>query len=100
MHPGIKSAKKRVLITKIKNEKGECITSRTGIAYVFGEFYKKRYENNGQDESEQELGQESQRSRQKSCKLQSTNSKKENPQTATVSEPKTLKHVMTKRGKW
>ena len=26
--PGIKTAKKRVLITKIKNEKGECITSR------------------------------------------------------------------------
>ena len=33
--PGIKSAKKRVLITKIKNE------SRKGIAEVFGEFYKK-----------------------------------------------------------
>ena len=39
--PGIKSAKKRVLITKIKNEKGECITCRKGIADVFGEFYKK-----------------------------------------------------------
>ena len=39
--PGIKSAKKRVLITKIKNEKGEIITSRKGIANVFGEFYKK-----------------------------------------------------------
>ena len=36
--PGIKSAKKRVLITKIKNEKGECITSRKGIANVFGKF--------------------------------------------------------------
>ena len=36
----IKTAKKRVLITKIKNEKGECITSRKGIADVFGEFYK------------------------------------------------------------
>ena len=30
--PGIKTAKKRVLITKIKNEKGECIASRKGIA--------------------------------------------------------------------
>ena len=38
---GIKTAKKRVLITKIKNEKGECITSRKGIADAFGEFYKK-----------------------------------------------------------
>ena len=39
---GIKSAKKRVLITKLKNEKGEIITSRRGIANVFGEFYKKK----------------------------------------------------------
>ena len=39
--PGIKSAKKKVLITKIKNEKGEIITSREGIASVFGEFHKK-----------------------------------------------------------
>ena len=37
--PGIKSAKRRVLITKIKNEKGEVITSGKGIANVFGEFY-------------------------------------------------------------
>ena len=38
--PGIKSAKRRALITKLKNEKGEVITSRRGIANVFGEFYK------------------------------------------------------------
>ena len=92
--PVIKSGKQRVLITKIKNEKGECITSRKGIADVFGEFYKKLYEDNDQNESGQELGgdenksctdvqyttlkrgQESQRSRLKSCKRQSTNSKK------------------------
>ena len=37
---GIKSAKKKLLITKIKNERGEIITSRKGIANVFGEFYK------------------------------------------------------------
>ena len=37
--PGIKSAKKRVFITKIKNETGECITSRKEIAHVFGEFF-------------------------------------------------------------
>ena len=36
--PEIKSAKKKVLITKIKNEKDECITSRKGIPDVFGEF--------------------------------------------------------------
>ena len=39
--PRIKTAKKRVLITKIKNEKGECITSQKGIADASGEFYKR-----------------------------------------------------------
>ena len=53
--PGIKSAKKRVFITKIKNEKGEIITSRKGIANVFGEFYKKLHDDNDQEESEQEI---------------------------------------------
>ena len=45
-----------MLITKIKNEKGEIITSREGIANVFGEFYKKLYDDNEQDESEEEIG--------------------------------------------
>ena len=36
--PRIKTAKKSVLITKIKNKEGECITSRKGIADTFGEF--------------------------------------------------------------
>ena len=48
--PGIKSAKKKVLFTKIKNERGEIITSRKGIANVFGEFYQKLYDDNDQDE--------------------------------------------------
>ena len=54
--PGIKSAKKKVLITKIKNDIGEIITSRKGIANGFGEFYKKLYDDNEQDEPEQEIG--------------------------------------------
>ena len=33
-----------------KNDKGECITSRKGIADVFGEFYKKTLR--GQRENE------------------------------------------------
>ena len=37
--PGIISAKKKVLIAKIKNERGETITSRKGIVNVFGEFF-------------------------------------------------------------
>ena len=54
--PGIKSAKKKVLTTKIQNDWGEIITSRKGIANVFGEFYKKLYDDNEQDEAEQETG--------------------------------------------
>ena len=53
--PRIKAAKKKVLITKIKNKKGECITSRKGIADTFGEFYKRLYEDSGKDNSEQEM---------------------------------------------
>ena len=53
--PGIKSAKKKVLITKIKNDKGECITSRKGIADVFGGFYKRLYEDNERDDSEHKV---------------------------------------------
>ena len=34
--PGINSAKKKVLILKIKNERGEIMTSREGIANLFG----------------------------------------------------------------
>ena len=45
-----------MLITKIKNQRGEIITSRKGIANVFGEVDKKLYDDNEQDESEQEIG--------------------------------------------
>ena len=51
----IKTAKKKVLITKIKNDKGECITSRKGIADAFGEFYKRLYEDNKRDDFEHEM---------------------------------------------
>ena len=53
--PKIKTAKKRVLITKIKNENGDCITSRKGIADTFGEFYKRLYEDSGKDDSKHEM---------------------------------------------
>ena len=53
--PRIKTAKKRVFITKIKNEKGECITSRKGIADTSGEFYKRHYEDSEKDNSEHEM---------------------------------------------
>ena len=50
----VKSEMKKVLITKIQNERGEIITSRKGIANVFGEFCKKLYDDNEQDEYENE----------------------------------------------
>ena len=53
--PRIKTAKKRVLITKNKNETGECITSRKGIADTFGESYKRLYEDSEKDNSEHEM---------------------------------------------
>ena len=40
---------------KKKNDKGESITLRKGIADVFGEFYKRLYENNEKDDSEHEV---------------------------------------------
>ena len=45
----IKSAKRRILIPKIKNMTGEVITSRKGIADVFGEFYGKLYDDDCDD---------------------------------------------------
>ena len=39
---------------KDKEQKGECITSRKGIADTFGEFYKRLCEDSGKDNSEHE----------------------------------------------
>ena len=117
--PGIKPAKKKVLIAKIKNEKGEIITSRKGIANVFGDFRQKNYDDNVQDETEQEIGENENESSidvhnnntnermripenmtEELRELQSTNSKKANPQTATESKQKTPKHATMRREKW
>ena len=46
---------KKVLIIKVKNEQGEIITSRKGIANVFGEFFKEFFDDTEQDESEREI---------------------------------------------
>ena len=46
-----KSVKKRVLIPKVKNKKGENIDTRQGTANVFAEFYESLYEG-GDDEEE------------------------------------------------
>ena len=51
--PGIKSANRRILFTKI-NERGEVNTSRKGIANVFGEFHSKLYDDDQYDNTETE----------------------------------------------
>ena len=48
----ITSARKKTLIPKIRDEKDEIITSRKGIANVFGKFYSKLFSNEQQDEDE------------------------------------------------
>ena len=42
----INSGRKRTLIQKVKNDKGETFTSREGIANVFGEVYNKLHAEN------------------------------------------------------
>ena len=116
---GIKSAKKKVLLTKIKNDKGECITSRKGIADVFGEFYKRLYEDIKKDDSEHEVNDDDNNSNtdvhnndteetagipeMTTEELQTAINKlkkKANLRTAKEFEPKTYKHVMRRREKW
>ena len=48
----IKSARKKTLILKTKNEKGETVTSRRGIANVFGEFHSKLHDEERDDNGE------------------------------------------------
>ena len=88
-------SEERTLIPKIKNEKGEVITSRKGTANVFGELYSKLYaddqcEKTGDGKmtkrSKCRCGREERNSRvqqQKSCRLLLTDSKKEKQETAT-----------------
>ena len=111
--PGIKSAKKKVLIAKIKNDKGECATSRKGVADVFGEFYNRHYEDNERDDSEQGVNDDENNSStdvhnndtEETAGVPEKNDrrvaklKKGKSRTAKEFEPKTLKHVMRRREK-
>ena len=117
--PGIKSAKKRVHITKKKKRERrnashlgkELPMSLVNSTKNFTKTKRKMNQNKNLVKMKTTAAltctttipkrlQEFQRLRQKSCKQQSTNSKKANHQTAKESEPKTLKHVMMKREKW
>ena len=50
-----KSGRKRTLIPKAKNDKGETITSRKGIVNLFGEFHCKLFTENHCEEEVQDL---------------------------------------------
>ena len=49
---GSKQQRREYSSQQIKNDKGECITSRKGVADAFGEFYKRLYEGKERDDSE------------------------------------------------
>ena len=104
---------------KKKNDKGECITSREGIADDIVEFYKRLYEDNVKDDSEHEMDDDDNYSNtdvHNNNTEETTGSpeitteelqtainklkKKANPQTAKEFEAKTLKILMRRRGKW
>ena len=51
-HSNIKSARQKTLIPKMRDEKDEIITSRKGIANVFGKFYSKLYPDVQQDKDD------------------------------------------------
>ena len=100
--PRIKTAKKRVLITKIKNKEGECITSRKGIADTFGEFYKRLYEDSGKDNSDHETKDDRripEITSEELHKVQSANSKLASLQTEMEYELKTSKIATMRREK-
>ena len=109
--PRIKTAKKKVLITKIMNDKGEYITSRKGIADAFGEFYKRLYEDNERDDFNHEMRYDrripeimtekiKKKKKKKKKKRNLQTQKKANPQTAMEFVPKTSKLATTRREKW
>ena len=55
---GSKQQRRKYSSQKIKNDKGECITSRKGIADTFGEFCKRLYEDNERDDFEHEISED------------------------------------------
>ena len=113
----IKSAKTRVLVPIVKYDRGDRITSRKGIANVFGEFYSKIYAG---DETEEELQNtlhhetrtdDDEKNKHegnneeilfllmKRFRQLSTNSRKAEPATTMESEPKTSRLVIMLRKK-
>ena len=107
-----KRVKRQQVIQKnIKNESGEVITSRKGIANVFGEFYKKLYDDNEQDEHGNEsnidvhISDTEEMTRipeitSEELQVAMRKLKKVNHQKATGFEQKTSKFVTRRRKKW
>ena len=66
MHKNLEG--KRTLTPKVKNDDGETITSRKGIANVFGEFYSNLFAKTQGDEVQQSQNMETRTSNEKeSC---------------------------------
>ena len=116
---GIKTAKKNVHITEIKNDKGECTTSRKRIDEVFGELKKKTF--GGQWErwfrtgigwcwqleqhwrAQQQYWRDGRNSRYYDRRVVNRNQQTQKRQISRQVkefEPKTLKHVMRRWEKW
>ena len=68
----IKSAKKRILIPKIKNKQEETINTRKGIANVFAEFYENLYDDEEGEKEKKKRKQSRALKTEKECRINST----------------------------
>ena len=82
--------------------KGEVLTSGKGIANVSGEFYKKIYDDNEQEESDNNTNEMTRIPEITTEELRTATNKlkKANPQTATESEQKTSKQLTMRPEQW
>ena len=100
--PRIKTARKRVLTTKIKNKKGECITSRKESPIPLESSTRdctKTVEKTTLSKK-RVMTKEYLKSRLKNYKVRSANSKLASLQTEIEYELKTSKIATTRREKW
>ena len=100
----IKSGRNGTLIPKEKNDKGETITSRKGIANVFGEFYSKLYNletrmNTEKTSCNEDVRNEIPEFTQDEVQATIDNLKKGKQMTTTESGPKTSRHATKRRKK-
>ena len=100
----MKSGRKRTLIPKVKNDKGETITSRKGIVNVFGEFYMPKislesYQNRKTSCERRWKNEIPEFTQDEAYKLPLIASEKVKQVTTTESGPKTSRHATKRRKK-